>query len=118
VWNFHVEVTEARGVCSDLDVSDTPITITKSGSAPVWNVTASGFGGDPNNALVGTFNEIGNRLVISGNYPDDGGITTTTHDLLAATENELIGRESWDWSDGGGGTCPNSGSNVTATRMP
>jgi hypothetical protein len=118
VWNFHVEVTEARGVCSDLDVSDTPITITKSGSAPVWNVTASGFEGDPNNALVGTFNEIGNRLVISGNYPDDGGITTTTHDLLAATENELIGRESWDWSDGGGGTCPNSGSNVTATRIP
>lgn len=97
----------------------TEVHITKTGSAPIWDVTARGFLGDPNNELTGSFDEATGRLVISGSYPEDPpGITTTTHDLTATSDSQMVGTETWNWDDGAGGTCTGSLSSVTATRVP
>jgi hypothetical protein len=79
-------------------------------------VTARGFLGSPNNVLTGTF-DANNRLLISGSYPEDGGTTSPLHDLVATSQNRMEGTETWNWTDGSG-SCPNSRSNVTATRQP
>ena len=117
VWTFGTVVTLANGICAgdEGESSAHPITITKTGSAPPYGITASGFLGDPLNVLTGTFD--GNkRLVISGNYPEDGGTNSVLHDLVATSANRMEGYENWSW-DGPSGTCTNSTSDVIADRM-
>jgi hypothetical protein len=118
VWVFNIVVSNATGVCNgeEGESSAHPITITKTGSAPPYQVTARGFLGSPNNVLTGTF-DANNRLLISGSYPEDGGTTSPLHDLVATSQNRMEGTETWNWTDGSG-SCPNSRSNVTATRQP
>ena len=122
VWTFGIVVTEATGFCTDEqgDSSAHPITITKTGSAPPYSVTASGFLGDPDNVLTGTFDE-NNRLVITGNYPEDQGRTTPTHDLVATSENRMEGIETWSYTTDPGiepsGSCTDQKSDVTADRI-
>jgi hypothetical protein len=119
IWTFYVVVTTANGICTEVGgASATTVTITKSGAAPVWNVTARGFLGDPNNVLTGTFDERVNRLLVGGSYPEDRGTTTSSHSLVAISNNRMVGTETWDWSDHQGGTCPGSTSDVTAIRGP
>src|SRR6185503_11714608 len=107
-WRFVFKNTVATGVCaSELgDESSDIITITKTGSAPPYQVVASGFLGVQSNQLVGTFDSK-NKLVISGSYSEDGGTTTTSHTLTATSDNVKSGTETWSWT-GGGGSCPNS----------
>ncbi len=118
VWRVGIVVTVATGAC-DGEVGESSvedITITKTGSAPPYNVTASGFLGDPANVLTGTF-DANNRLLLSGSYPEDGGTTTAEHDLIAVSPDRMEGVENWTWS-GTEGTCPGSQSSVTADRNP
>ena len=117
VWTFGIVVTQANGVCDgeEGESSVYPITITKSGSAPPYQISARGFGGDSLNVLTGTF-DAGNRLVISGSYLEDGGTTTPMHDLVATGADRMEGTETWNWT-GPGGSCPGSQSLVTADRI-
>jgi hypothetical protein len=117
LWRFDIVNTIATGVCSDEtgDVSVEMITITRTGSAPPYQVVASGFLDLQSNQLTGTIDSK-NKLVISGSYSEDGGTTTTTHSLTATSATSMSGTESWSWT-GGGGSCPNSKSTVTATRQ-
>ena len=117
VWIFGIVVTLANGICAgdEGESSAHPITITKTGSAPPYAVTASGFLGDPLNVLTGTFDE-NNRFVITGTYPEDGGTNSVRHDLVATSANRMEGVENWSW-DGSSGTCTNSTSDVIADRM-
>ena len=116
-WLFTFKNTIATGVCSEEvgNESSGTVTIVKTGSAPPYQIVASGFNGSASNQLTGTFDSK-NKLVISGSYPEDGGTTTTTHTLTATSANAMSGTENWSWS-GGGGTCPNSRATVTATRQ-
>ncbi len=116
VWTFVIVVTKATGDCAGEEgqTSSDPITITKTGSAPPYQVTATGFLGISSNTLTGTF--ANNKLVISGSYPEDGGTTTTTHTLVATDDNHMVGDEDWSWMEPGGGTCPGSAATTNATR--
>ncbi len=118
VWTFGIVVTVANGVCAgdEGDASAHPITITKTGSAPPYSVTASGFLGVTTNVLTGTFDE-NNRLVISGSYPEGGGTTSPTHNLIATGPDRMEGTETWNWTSASG-SCPDSKSDVTADRIP
>lgn len=117
LWTFNIVSTVKTGVCAGEEgtASNFPITITKTGSGPPYNITARGFLGLAANVLTGTF-DAENKLVISGSYAVDGGATTATHSLVATSENQMVGTETWSWT-GSGGTCPNSKSDVTATRQ-
>jgi hypothetical protein len=118
-WSFTIDVTAADGVCAGEENSppatDT-ITVTEaqSGDPYVTNVTMSGFLGNPSNVLTGT--RTGSIITVSGSYPEDGGTTTTTHNLYATGESALVGEEIWSWS-GPGGDCPNGRADVTAVRQ-
>ena len=118
-WNYTIDVTAADGVCAG-DENDPPstdaitVTETQSGDPYVTNVTMSGFLGDPSNVLTGT--RTGSIITVSGSFPEDGGTTTTTHNLYATGENTIIGEETWSWS-GPGGDCPNGRANVSASRQ-
>jgi hypothetical protein len=119
-WIFEITVTDATQDCDgeEGEFSDNEITITiTGGTAPSFNVSASGFLGLAGNVLDGTFNEDTNRLVISGDYPEDGGTTSASHDLVATTDNLMLGTETWGWTDGPNTSCPNSKSDVTAKRV-
>ncbi len=119
VWTFSIIVTDAKGDCNGEEgqSSNFPITIAiTGGTAPTFNVSASGFLGVPGNVLTGTFNEDANRLVISGNYPEDGGETTPSHDLVATSANRMEGTETWNWETLTE-SCPNSKSDVQANRV-
>jgi hypothetical protein len=118
VWQFGVLVAVATGAC-DGEAGEAwsfPITITKTGSAPPYDIVAKGFLGDPTNVLEGTFTE-DNQLVVSGSYPEDGGTTEPRHELVAVSDDRLEGNEYWDWNDGEGNSCPGSRSLVTADRI-
>jgi len=118
IWNFAITVTDGTQDCDGEEgqSSNHPITISiTGGTGPSFNVTASGFLGLAGNVLTGTFNENTNRLVISGSYPEDGGTTTPSHDLVATNDNVMLGTETWGWTDGVN-SCPNSTSNVVAQR--
>jgi len=118
VWIFDIVVTDGTGVCDgeEGESSGHPITITKTGSVPPYNIVATGFLGSPNNVLTGTF-DANNRLLISGSYPEDGGTTSPSHDLVATGQNRMNGTETWNWV-GASGSCPNSKSSVVAIRQP
>ena len=119
VWTFSITVTDATQDCDGEEGQSSahPITITiTGGTAPILNVSASGFLGVPGNVLSGTFNEDANRLAISGSYAEDGGTTTPSHDLVAITDDRMVGTETWGWTDGLN-TCPGSTSSVNATRV-
>jgi hypothetical protein len=118
VWTFRITVTEATDACDgeEGESSAHPITITRTGSAPPYSIVARGFLGDPNSFLTGTF-DANNRLVIAGSYPEDGGTTSSHHDLVATSQNRMEGIETWNWTDGNG-SCPGSKADVVATRVP
>jgi hypothetical protein len=118
VWVFDIVVTDGMGSCDgeEGESSAHPITITKTGSAPPYNIVASGFLGNPSYVLTGTF-DANNRLLLSGSYPEDGGTTSPNHNLVATGQNRMEGTETWNWTQGGS-SCPNSTSSVVAIRQP
>ncbi len=81
------------------------ITVTKTGAAPPYSVTASGFLWDPSNVLTGTF-DADNRLLLSSSYAEDGGTTTAEHD------------RSPQRSGGTGARIPVSKETVTSIQTP
>ncbi len=118
-WNYTIDVTAADGVCAGQEnnppsTDAITVTETQSGDPYVTNVTMSGFLGDPSKVLTGT--RTGSIITVSGSYPEDGGTTTTTHNLYATAESALVGEEIWSWS-GPGGDCPNGRAYVTAIRQ-
>ncbi len=118
VWRFAIVVTEATQDCDgeEGESSNPLITIAiTGGTEQPFNVSASGFLGVSTNILTRTFDN--NRLLISGSYPEDGGTTTPSHNLIALSDNEMRGTETWGWTDGLN-SCPGSTSSVTATRVP
>jgi len=115
-WILNVTVTDATGDCDGEEGISTPETITitiTGGTEQPFNVSVSGFLGNPANVLTGTFDN--NRLLISGSYAEDGGTTTATHDLVATSDNRMVGDEAWGWTDGIL-SCPGSTSTVRLTR--
>jgi len=117
VWTFDIRVTSATGICAgeEGDSSAHPITITKTGEAPPYQVTARGFLGIASNMLTGTFDESNRLLLNSGSYPEEDGTTTPVHDLTATSESQMVGTETWNFQNSDG-SCPGSTSSVTATR--
>lgn len=118
-WSFTIDVTAAYGVCEgeeNADPSTDTITVTQtaSGTPGIFNVTMTGFLGNPAYELTGTMT--GAYITVSGSYPEDGGTTTTTHNLVVTAPNTIAGEESWTWS-GPGGDCPNGRASVTASRL-
>ncbi|MCB1181896.1 hypothetical protein KDM41_00530 [bacterium] len=114
-WSYHTLVTVANGGCDGEEGDETTygVTITRTGTA----VTLKGLLGDDANQVAGTWN--GNRLTLTGTYPEDGGFTTGTHNLVVYTPNLMSGLEDWDWGPiAGASTCPVSVSRITATRTP
>lgn len=117
VWRFGAVVTVANGACDgeEGDVWTYPITITKTGSAPPYQVTATGFLGSSSNELTGTFSA-SNVLTLSGSYSEDMGTTSPEYELVAVSADRMQGTESWNW-EGPGGTCSGSESTITADRI-
>lgn len=115
-WTFAIVVTEANGICAgeEGDSSNHLITITTPDTAQPFNVSASGFLGVSSNILTGTFDN--NTLTISGSYPEEDGTTTPTHVLVATGANQMVGTETWNFTNTMG-SCANSKSSVTATRQ-
>ncbi len=113
-WTMIIDVTVATGVCAgeELEPVDTiQVTLTQQGNS----VTISGPFGDsgPQN-LNG--NLTSGVVSVGGSYPEDGGMTTATHTLtVAPDEQSMSGTEAWSWT-GPGGSCPESASDVDATR--
>lgn len=70
----------------------------------------------PAGVFSGTVN--GDQATWSGNYPEDGGITTINSLLMriAADGNSMSGTSSWTWSDGSE-TCSGTGETITAVRI-
>ncbi|MFV1988085.1 MAG: hypothetical protein ACC682_12450 [Gemmatimonadota bacterium] len=116
IWIFNIRVTVATGICAgeEGDSSAFPITITKTGEAPPYQVTARGFLGVETNMLTGTFDANNRLLLNSGSYPEEDGVTTPVHDLTATSESQMTGTETWNFQNSQG-SCPGSESSVTAT---
>jgi hypothetical protein len=118
-WTFAYEVTTGTGVCAGTEgeKSQHLITITRSGTTYPYAVTASGFLGNSNNVLQGTL-DANNLLTLAGSYPEDGGTTTASYKLQAVSGQTMAGPEDWSWTSPASGSCPDSRSNVIATRQP
>ena len=116
-WTFNILVTLATGICDGEagDISNNVITIASPDTEQPFDVSASGFLGVPTNILTGTFDN--NTLTISGTYPEEDGMTTATHTLVATSDNAMVGGEDWNFVNGDG-SCPGSVSFVTASRIP
>ncbi|MFC1866123.1 hypothetical protein ACFLYB_05375 [Chloroflexota bacterium] len=95
-------------------MSEDEILITQDGK----NVTLSGFLGKSANILAGsiTLDDGVWILIVSGEYPEDGGTTITSFQLYVNSESALSGDEDWSWR-GVHGSCPDGKSAVTATRV-
>jgi len=128
IWQFTTTVTQAKGVCAgEGGTSSNQITITQNER----KVTFSGFLGDPGKRLTGELvhpktsssdnkdwvNDTTEWIVyVTGSYPEDSGITTSTLRLVIDTATALSGGEDWTWT-GGGGTCPDGKATIVATRI-
>lgn len=117
-WSFTVDVTAADGVCAgeeNAPPSTDTITITQTPTSDpnVFTIAMAGFLGDPAITLNGTMT--GANIVVAGSYPEDGGTTTSSHNLNVTGPNTISGVETWSWI-GPGGSCPNGLAEVTATR--
>ena len=124
-WVFTVDVTVANGVCAgEEDAVPEPfavefITIDSNGDG-TYDVTVTGDFGSDGGSVSGTVSgvpQVGDHIVLSGSYPEDGGVTTTTHTLTVKSATRLEGTEAWSW-EGTGGTCPNSASDVVVNKVP
>ena len=119
-WSFTIAVTAAGGECiSEVGQQSTrAITITQSatGAPDVFNIKMDGFVGVPGNILTGQLTGW-SRVEVSGQYPEEGGITTSSHSLTVYTPDEMGGLEQWSWTDPVV-TCPGGLATVTATRQP
>ena len=121
-WVYTVDVTVANGVCAgeendEVDGFPVEITVTDQGDG-TYLVTISGFIDDPSNVVTGTVTgvpEIGDDITLTGSYPEDGGVTTTTHHLTVDSENGLTGTEQWSWT-GPGGTCEGGEADLSLDR--
>jgi hypothetical protein len=118
LWAFAINVTHASGVCSgEGGMSTDEITITQDGE----KITFAGFQGSLANQLTGKLtppsasSNIHWVVDVAGSYPEDGGITTSRHVLEIMDNQTMSGKEYWEWS-GSGGTCPDGGADVTATK--
>jgi len=117
-WQVTLTVTSAWDVCAGEvgQVSTHELTLEQSGSPPGWQVALSGFHGDPANRVEGGLDMLWGEIQLSGNYPEDGGTTTTEHRLFIYNEQLLRGTESWSWTNGVQ-DCPNGGATIEAVRV-
>jgi hypothetical protein len=124
-WNYRIDVTVANGVCAGEEDADpstdlvTIVAIDPNGDG-TYDVTASGFLGDPTAEITGTVTgvtQVGDQLTLTGSYPEDGGVTTTTHRLTIKSETRLEGTEDWSWTNGTE-SCPNGKADVVVTKVP
>lgn len=128
VWDFTEDVTVANGGCEgeEIDGPDDPttdaITVTvepAAGQPGKVLVRMSGFLGEPGNvaSVVRDSVRLNSTVVVSGQWPEDGGLTVTSYTLEVKSAGLMEGTEAWEWFvDGETLTCPNSASNVTAVR--
>jgi hypothetical protein len=119
-WKFHFVVTAAEGICSPDDVgveSDETIIITQGDSMDpnIYYLEFAGFQGSLGNIIFGWLTNW-NTVQMNGDYPEDGGTTTTTHNLTLITANMMVGEEEWSWS-GGDESCPNGRATINAYRI-
>jgi hypothetical protein len=116
-WNFGVTIVEETGVCAgnneppwnaDAQITQTGVAVVISGN---WNSTE----GTGPHAFVGTLS--GRDLEAVGSYPEGGGTTTATYNLVVDADwNRMTGNEIWTWTDGEN-SCVNSRSLVVANRV-
>lgn len=116
MWTFIIDVTEAYGQCAG-EEEEVPrseqINIEQNG----WDLTLSGFLGNPTNILTGGIaleDEVW-IITVTGNYPEGLGTTIPTYRLEVNSGTDLSGVETWTWT-GGVGTCPPGKSIITATK--
>ncbi len=120
VWSLTLAVTAADGACAGeagtSSTRDITVSVVESAAGGGrYDVSMSGFLGDPTKQLSGrvtTWPEV----VVSGSYAEDGGTTTATHTLTVDLPDHVAGTEVWSWV-GPGGTCPNGRSTVTGVRV-
>jgi hypothetical protein len=125
-WSALVDVTVANGVCAgEEDAAPVPFSVSFLVVDPngdgTYDVSVTGsFGDESSTATVsGTVNgvpEVGDVIVLTGDVPEDGGITTSTYTLTVQSTTRLTGTEAWSWA-GPGGTCPDGQSNVVVTKV-
>lgn len=114
-WTFQWQVVVETGICNDLgEISSETITLTQSGAAAPFTVSARGFLGSSNNQVTGTMNAQ-RAIALTGSYAEGGGTTASVYALTWDGQNAITGTETWTWT-GGAGSCPNAQSTVTATR--
>jgi hypothetical protein len=114
-WSFRITVVSAEPVpCAYwLGRIYTPtITISQVGTT----VFAEGFLDLPQNEMVGTINT-GGRVVLSGDYPEEGFITTINQYLDWDGGDALAGTGTWEWT-GLNRICERGNLTITATRNP
>ena len=107
-WNFTVDVTVANGACEGEEnntVEPFPIevTVTDANSDGTYEIIAAGFIDNPSSIVYGAFPGvpvIGDELVLTGTYPEDGGATTATYHLTIESATRLTGTEDWSWTNG------------------
>ena len=115
VWSFHIRVVTAEPApCAYwLGRTYTPtITISQAGTT----VIAEGFMDLPQNEMVGTINAAG-RVVLSGDYPEEGFITTIHQHLDWDGGDALAGTGTWEWT-GLNRICKRGDLTILATRNP
>lgn len=131
-WIMTTTVTQANGVCAgEGGTSSEQITITQNGR----KVTFSGILGNPNIRLNGeilppkapkgssTINKewVNDTtqwvVIVAGDYPEDGGTTSSIRRLTINTVSNMSGVEDWTWI-GGGGDCPDGKGEISVTKTP
>jgi hypothetical protein len=119
-WTVATTVIQATGICEEEIGTSTSsqIQIIQSGR----NLTI--LRGEVENQLTGVLLESssppnGSRHWIveaSGSYAEDGGTTTAFYHLEVVDGSYMSGYEDWQWT-GGGDSCPNGKSSVSATKI-
>lgn len=123
-WAFTIDVTVANEGCAgeeNDDPSTDVITVTvepAEGQPGKVLVSMSGFLGDPANvaSVVRDSVRLNSIVTVSGEWPEDGGITVSSFTLAVESANRMEGTEAWEFFFNGVKTCPNGASDVTAVR--
>lgn len=115
VWTMNVDVTVATGACSgEEDEKVTPDTVTVRQDGDTFTIVGLGF---PKDEQVWHGRIDGNLITFAGERIEDDGKTTLSFTLEVDFETStMTGHEDWNW-EGAGGTCAESESSVTATRV-
>ncbi len=115
VWAVAVDVTVATGGCrgeEEEEFEPDPVTITQEGDT--LTVTGLGY---PKDTHTWEGKIDGNVVTFGGTRQEDEGKTIATFTMeVDFGSMTMAGREDWTW-EGPGGSCPDSESVVTATRI-